>query len=47
MVVWGVGRVKTWSRINRIFAAERAEVDIVGWMVKAKGKTVYFLSLIV
>ena len=45
MVVWGVGRVKT--RINRIFAAERAEVDIVGWMVKAKGKTVYFLSLIV
>jgi hypothetical protein len=39
--------VKTWSRISRISAVEKAEVDFPGWMVKAKGKTVYFLSVIV
>ena len=45
--MWGVGRVKTWSRISKIPAVEKAKVDFPGWMVKAKGKTVYFLSLIV
>jgi hypothetical protein len=33
--------------MSRIFAVEKAEVDFVGWVVKVKGKTVYFLSLIV
>jgi len=39
--------VKTWSRIGKIVAVERAYGDFEGCMVKPKGKTVYFLSLIV
>jgi hypothetical protein len=45
--MWGVGRVKTWSRIREITADEKDEVDFAGSMVRPKGKTVYFLSLIV
>ena len=38
---------RTGLRIGGILAVERADVDFEGSMVKGKGKTVYFLSLIV
>jgi hypothetical protein len=39
--------MKRWSTISGIPALAKAEVDFVGWMIRPKGKTVYFLSLIV
>jgi len=38
---------RTGLRIGGILAVERADVDFEGSMVKGKGKTVYFLSLMV
>jgi integrase len=38
---------RTGLRIGGIIAVERADVDFKGSMVKGKGKTVYFLSLMV
>ena len=38
---------RTGLRIGGILAVERGDVDFEGSMVKGKGKTVYFLSLMV
>jgi len=38
---------RTGLRIGGTLAVERADVDFEGSMVKGKGKTVYFLSLMV
>lgn len=42
-----MGRVKNVERLAKYLLLKRANVDFAGVMIKGRGKTVYFLSLIV